>query len=295
MVRHVDEALDAGAIGVSTGLIYPPGMHGSARGGRGARRGRVPPGSAVRDPHAQRVGRRARGDRRGGHDRALCERGGETQGRLQVSHLKAGAKAVWGQGPALVERLERAGRPASTWRPTSTRTRRPRRPSRRCSRRRSSRSTRRTRRLPSASPRRGPGPRGAGERAQPAGRTSPRIRAGTGSSSLAAPPGPSGAAEASRRSREDLGGDPWTSRWTCWPTTGSTSTSSSTAWPRPTSRRSCGCRGSRSAPTPAGAVPATRSSTTASRIRAATARPHASSAATRASGACSRSRPRSRS
>src|SRR5689334_9368805 len=30
MVRHVDEALDAGAVGVSTGLIYQPGLHATA-------------------------------------------------------------------------------------------------------------------------------------------------------------------------------------------------------------------------------------------------------------------------
>jgi N-acyl-D-amino-acid deacylase len=108
MVRHVDEALDAGAIGVSSGLIYAPGMHGGPEEVRALvaaayRRG------ALYATHMRNESDGVHGaiDEAVTTARRASVAAGRT-GRLQVSHLKAGAKAVWGQGPALVERLERA-------------------------------------------------------------------------------------------------------------------------------------------------------------------------------------------
>ncbi|MFL5718561.1 MAG: amidohydrolase family protein [Chloroflexota bacterium] len=108
MVRHVDEALDAGAVGVSTGLIYAPGMHAEPREvaalvAAAFRRG------ALYATHMRNEsdGVHAAIDEAIGTARAASEAAGRS-GRLQVSHLKAGAKSVWGEGPALVERIERA-------------------------------------------------------------------------------------------------------------------------------------------------------------------------------------------
>ena len=108
IVRRVDEALEAGAIGVSTGLIYAPGMH--------ARPDEVEAlvAAAYRQGALYATHMRNESDGvRAAIDEAVttASRASEAAGRpgrLQVSHLKAGAKAVWGQGAALVERLERA-------------------------------------------------------------------------------------------------------------------------------------------------------------------------------------------
>jgi N-acyl-D-amino-acid deacylase len=108
MVRHVDEALDAGAVGVSTGLIYAPGMHGSAE-----EVAALVAAAYRRDALYATHMRNESGGVHGAIDEAVttARRASEVAGRpgrLQVSHLKAGAKAVWGQGAALVERIERA-------------------------------------------------------------------------------------------------------------------------------------------------------------------------------------------
>ena len=110
MGRHVEEALDAGAFGLSSGLIYAPGVH------------------AAPDEVATMVAIAARRDAlyathmRNEADGVLdaldeavstVRRAGELAGhpaRLQVSHLKAGARSVWGTADALVERLEAARR-----------------------------------------------------------------------------------------------------------------------------------------------------------------------------------------
>ncbi|HEY3335475.1 MAG TPA: D-aminoacylase [Candidatus Limnocylindrales bacterium] len=108
MVGYVDEAMDAGAIGLSSGLIYAPGIHGS------------PDEVATLVAAAYRrdglYATHMRNESDGVHGAieeaiATARRGGQLAGRpgrLQVSHLKAGARSVWGQGPALVERIERA-------------------------------------------------------------------------------------------------------------------------------------------------------------------------------------------
>ena len=108
MVRHVDEALEAGAIGLSTGLIYAPGMHGSPQEVEAL------VAAAFRRDALYATHMRNESDGvHGAIDEAVttARRAGDAAGRpgrLQVSHLKAGAKAVWGEGGALVERLERA-------------------------------------------------------------------------------------------------------------------------------------------------------------------------------------------
>jgi dihydroorotase/N-acyl-D-amino-acid deacylase len=108
MVVHADEALDAGAVGVSTGLIYAPGMH--ARPGEiatlvaaAARRGRLY-ATHMRNESAEVAS---------ALDEAIdtARAAGRIAGRdprLQVSHLKAAAVSVHGQAADLVARLDAA-------------------------------------------------------------------------------------------------------------------------------------------------------------------------------------------
>jgi N-acyl-D-aspartate/D-glutamate deacylase len=102
MVRHVDEALDAGAVGVSSGLIYLPGLHAhpdevAAVVAPAGRRGRL---------YSTHMRNESSGVLEA-IDEAISTAAAAGVA-LEVSHLKAGAKAVWGQAPRLVERLERA-------------------------------------------------------------------------------------------------------------------------------------------------------------------------------------------
>ena len=108
MVRHAEEALDAGAFGVSTGLIYPPGIHArpdeiAALVAVSARRGGL---------YATHM-RNEAAEVSAAIDEALAttreaERIAGMPTRLQVSHLKAAAVAVFGHGPALVAQLDAA-------------------------------------------------------------------------------------------------------------------------------------------------------------------------------------------
>jgi len=110
MAAHVDEAMDAGAFGISTGLIYAPGIHArpdeiAALVAAAARHGGMyathmrneADGVAGAIDEAVATARAA--ERLAGPGHAV---------RLQVSHLKAAARSVYGHGPALVARLERA-------------------------------------------------------------------------------------------------------------------------------------------------------------------------------------------
>jgi N-acyl-D-aspartate/D-glutamate deacylase len=104
MERALEAALDAGAMGLSTGLIYAPALHaGAAEVERlvaaATRRGGL---------YATHIRNEA-----GGLFEALAEaidavRSAGDGGRLQVSHLKAGARAVWGRAAEAVEVLDRA-------------------------------------------------------------------------------------------------------------------------------------------------------------------------------------------
>jgi N-acyl-D-amino-acid deacylase len=104
MVVAVEAALDAGALGLSSGLIYAPGMH-------------APPDELVTLVAATA--------RRGGlyatHMRNECDglfdslaeaiatiRAAGPGARLQVSHLKCGSHAVWGRAAEAVGVLEAA-------------------------------------------------------------------------------------------------------------------------------------------------------------------------------------------
>ena len=105
MVRAVEDALDAGAIGLSTGLIYAPGMHAAPGRGRGPGRGDGPARRAVRDPHAQRV-RRAVRRRSTSRSRRSAPADRAPGSRSPTS--SAASKAVWGRAGEAVARLEAA-------------------------------------------------------------------------------------------------------------------------------------------------------------------------------------------
>ena len=108
MVIHVEEAMDAGAFGISTGLIYPPGIHSGSE--------EIAALVAVAFRHDGLYATHMRneaGGVTGAIDEALdTARAGERlagrSGRLQVSHLKAAAVSVFGTGPALVEQIDHA-------------------------------------------------------------------------------------------------------------------------------------------------------------------------------------------
>ncbi|HEY4189204.1 MAG TPA: D-aminoacylase [Candidatus Limnocylindrales bacterium] len=110
MVAYVDEALDAGAVGVSSGLIYAPGVHArpdevASLVAAAVRRG------ALYATHMRNesAGVLAAIDEAIETARAARDMAGRPP-RLQVSHLKAGAKAVWGMADALVARIDAARR-----------------------------------------------------------------------------------------------------------------------------------------------------------------------------------------
>jgi len=104
MVGEVETALDAGALGLSSGLIYAPGMHATA--------GEV---EVLVAATARRGGLYAT------HMRNECDglfdsldesisavRAAGPGARLQVSHLKCGSRSVWGRSGEAVARLESA-------------------------------------------------------------------------------------------------------------------------------------------------------------------------------------------
>ncbi len=104
MVHAVENALDAGAIGLSTGLIYAPGMHAApeeveALVAATARRGGL---------YATHIRNEADELFASLDESIAAVRAGGSGARLQVSHLKCGAKAVWGRAGEAVARLEAA-------------------------------------------------------------------------------------------------------------------------------------------------------------------------------------------
>ena len=108
MVESVDQAMDAGALGLSTGLIYAPGLHAAPievetlvvaatrRGGLYATHMRNESDALF-----------ASLDESIGALRA-AKRAGVADPRLQISHLKCGSRTVWGRAAEAVAVLESA-------------------------------------------------------------------------------------------------------------------------------------------------------------------------------------------
>ena len=106
MVTEVEAAMDAGAVGLSSGLIYAPGMHAepdeihalvaatARRGGLYATHMRNEAG-ALFDSLAESV---------------TAVRAAGSGARLQVSHLKCAAASVWGRSGEAIEVLDQARR-----------------------------------------------------------------------------------------------------------------------------------------------------------------------------------------
>lgn len=103
MGRLLEEALDAGAFGMSTGLIYPPGVF-SDTDELAALAGRLPAGRVyathMRDEGAGLLD---------SIDEAV-EIGRRSGCRVQISHLKASGRPNWGRVDAALERLDSARR-----------------------------------------------------------------------------------------------------------------------------------------------------------------------------------------
>ncbi len=104
MVREVEAAMDVGAMGLSTGLIYAPGIHAPAE-----------------EIEALVAASARRGGLYATHMRNECDdlfvsldesiaavRAAGPDARLQVSHLKCASRAVWGRAGEAVARLEAA-------------------------------------------------------------------------------------------------------------------------------------------------------------------------------------------
>ena len=119
MVREVEAALEAGAFGLSSGLIYAPGIHADSdelvalvsaatrRGGLYATHMRNE-GAGLFASLAESIAT----------VRSAREAGG-AGARLQISHLKCGARVVWGRAGATPCWSVPT---ASTWPPTNIRT-----------------------------------------------------------------------------------------------------------------------------------------------------------------------------
>jgi len=103
MGRLLDEAVDAGTFGLSTGLIYPPGVF-SATDELVALAKRLPDGR-VYATHMRSEGSGLFDSL----DEAL-QIGRQAACRVQVSHLKVAGRSNWGRAGAALERLDRARR-----------------------------------------------------------------------------------------------------------------------------------------------------------------------------------------
>jgi N-acyl-D-amino-acid deacylase len=104
MARHLEEALEAGAFGLSSGLIYAPGIHAepaevAALVRVAARRGAL---------YATHMRNESAGLFESLEEALATTRLAGPGARLQVSHLKAGARAVWGRAGQAVALLEKA-------------------------------------------------------------------------------------------------------------------------------------------------------------------------------------------
>ena len=105
MRRLVEESLDAGALGFSTGLWYTPGVFSAteevvALAEPAAERGLLY-SSHVRSEGTELCGLIP------AHEEAI-EIGRRTGARIEIAHVKAKGRAVWGRGGQLLEGMERA-------------------------------------------------------------------------------------------------------------------------------------------------------------------------------------------
>ena len=108
MVREVDAAMESGAVGMSSGLIYAPGMHADAEELRAVATAAVRRGGL----YASHMRNEADGlfealDEAVSTIRAAADAGVDRP-RLQVSHLKCASRAVHGRAADAVRVLEAA-------------------------------------------------------------------------------------------------------------------------------------------------------------------------------------------
>jgi N-acyl-D-amino-acid deacylase len=99
----LDEALDAGAFGMSSGLIYPPGTFSTT--GELTELARRLPRGRVYATHM-----RGEGARLLDSVEEAIEIGARAGCRVEVSHLKASGRPNWGQAGAALDRLDAARR-----------------------------------------------------------------------------------------------------------------------------------------------------------------------------------------
>jgi len=104
MVAEVESALDVGAFGLSSGLIYAPGMHASAAEVEAlvaatARRGGL---------YASHIRNEGDGLFASLDESIATVRAAGPGARLQVSHLKCGSRSAWGRAGDAIARLEAA-------------------------------------------------------------------------------------------------------------------------------------------------------------------------------------------
>ena len=104
MVREVETAMDAGAIGLSSGLIYAPGMHAPAS----ELEALVAATARYRGLYSTHMRNEADGLLASLDESIATVRAAGPGARLEVSHLKCASRAVWGHAGEAIARLEAA-------------------------------------------------------------------------------------------------------------------------------------------------------------------------------------------
>ena len=104
MVNEVEAAIEAGALGLSSGLIYAPGVHAGPPEMAALVRATTRHGGL----YASHIRNEADGLFDALDEALTAVRAAGDGGRLQVSHLKCGSRAVWGRAAEAVDVLERA-------------------------------------------------------------------------------------------------------------------------------------------------------------------------------------------
>jgi N-acyl-D-aspartate/D-glutamate deacylase len=104
MVSEVEAAIEAGAIGLSSGLIYAPGVHA----GPIEMAALVSVATRLDALYATHIRNEADGLFEALDEALTAVRASGDGGRLQVSHLKCGSRSVWGRADEAVGLLEAA-------------------------------------------------------------------------------------------------------------------------------------------------------------------------------------------